>query len=154
VSAAYLHRDDGMAIELADKAGWIVPPFFERIDSATGTTFRRMVIGFVIRKPDDATPLGFVLLVPSVDGTDHEIIAENGWRLFGARDLFRAIFSSMKQERVTVRVLASNVRNIRVLEKFGFRIEGRKRLASGDIISMGMLREECRFLKENDHGRA
>lgn len=58
--------------------------------------------------------------------------------------------------RVTGLVPASNERALTLNRHFGFRDEGRLRFASedgSDLIIMGMLREECRFIpKEARHG--
>jgi hypothetical protein len=59
--------------------------------------------------------------------------------------------------RLTGLVPASNFRALRLNEHFGFRREGALRAGAddgGDMIVMGMLREECRFISERDksHG--
>lgn len=57
--------------------------------------------------------------------------------------------------RITGLVPASNERALRLNRHFGYREEGRLRHAAddgGDIIIMGMLREECRFIREAAHG--
>lgn len=82
----------------------------------------------------------------SQDGEDVEMVMHGGWSLSGARALFREVFGRLGHERISARCLASNIRNIRVLERIGFRQEGRKRLRDGDHIHFGMFREECRLL--------
>lgn len=150
-----LVRDDVRAVKMADDLNLAVPPLYEVIADGVQTTFRRMVMGYLIVTRDDATPRGFVLLVPSSDMQDCEIISHGGWQLHGAKTLFRMIFGEMKQPRVSARCLASNKKNIRALKMFGFVEEGRKRCPDGEHILFGMLREECRLLgKEPPHGIA
>lgn len=138
-----LVRDDAGAFEIAQQRGVFVPPMFEEIRTTTGTEFRRMAMGWRVV---DATNVdrGYVILFASADGEDWEIMADGGWCLSGARALFRFIFS--QQARVSARCKAMNERNIRLLQRMGFVIEGRKRLDDGDIINFGMLRDECRLL--------
>lgn len=91
---------------------------------------------------------GAVGLFSSQDGEDCEMAIVGGWSLNGARALFRQVFGVLGHDRISARCLASNVRNIRVLERIGFCIEGRKRLRDGDHILFGMFREECRLLPQ------
>ncbi len=138
-----LVRDDAGSFEIARQRGVVVPPIFEEIRTATGTEFRRMAMGWLVVAPDHM-PRGYVILFASADGEDWEIMADGGWCLSGARELFRLVFA--QQARVSARCKAINKRNIRVLQRMGFVIEGRKRLDGGDIINFGMFRDECRLL--------
>lgn len=138
-----LVRDDAGAIEIARQRGVVVPPLFEEVRDALGTQFRRMAMGWVVTGPDRA-PRGYVILFASADGEDWEIMADGGWCISGARELFRFIFT--QQHRVSARCKAVNFRNIRALQRMGFVIEGRKRLVDGDVINFGMLRDECRLI--------
>lgn len=57
--------------------------------------------------------------------------------------------------RMTGLVAASNTRALRLNQHFGFRIEGRLRAGAddgGDMILMGMLREDCPFISEKSDG--
>jgi RimJ/RimL family protein N-acetyltransferase len=60
--------------------------------------------------------------------------------VFGAR---------LGHERLSARCHASNARNIRVLQRMGFKVEGIKRCPSGNIVMLGMLKSECRLLKRS-----
>lgn len=139
-------RDDARALELAAARGVVVPPMFEEVREATGTTFRRMFMGW--RVSEGEKDRGYVILIPSVDGEDWEIMADGGWSIREARRLFRWIFGEAGMKRVSARCKSTNLKNIRVLESMGFVREGLKRLSDCDVISFGMFREECRFLKE------
>lgn len=139
-----LHRDDNAALTMARAMGKALPPVFEEIRDETGTHLRRAACGYLV-KTESGEARGYVLIAASDDGEDWEIHAEGGWCISGARSLFRDIFST--QARISARCRADNTRNIRVLERMGFKQEGRKRLTGGDVIFFGMLREECRFLK-------
>lgn len=61
-------------------------------------------------------------------------------------------FVQLKQRRVTGLVPAKNDRALRFNLNLGFQIEGRMREAhpDDDTIIMGMLRRECRFIRENN----
>ena len=69
---------------------------------------------------------------------------------------FHYPFVTAGLRRITGLVPASNERAIRLNRHFGYREEGRLRFAAadgGDLIIMGMLREECPFIsKEAVHG--
>ncbi len=71
---------------------------------------------------------------------------------------FQYPFSVVGLRRITGLVPASNPRAIKLNLHFGYRVEGRLRLAAddgSDLIIMGMLREECRFLqseRDASHG--
>lgn len=155
--SAALVRDDQAALVMAERAGLVIPPLYEVTSHATGVNVQRLMMGFVVFDFVKEAPAGFLIMVPSADLRDYEIIAEGGWRVNGARRLFRMIFDEMGQARVSTRCLAGNERNIRVLTRMGFREEGRRRMPGGpDHILFGMTREECRLLKlkEDAHGCA
>lgn len=139
-------RDDEGAAAVAASRGVVIPPVFEESRSALGTHYRRMMMGWRVADEAGANH-GYVVLFASVDGEDWEIMADGGWTLREARGLFRFIFDQCKQIRVSARCKAANARNLRALQRMGFCVEGRKRLPDGDILNLGMLREECRFLK-------
>lgn len=69
---------------------------------------------------------------------------------------FKFPFEIAGLRRITGLVPESNERAIRLNLHFGYTIEGRLRCGAddgGDILIMGMLREECRFIsKETRHG--
>jgi RimJ/RimL family protein N-acetyltransferase len=142
--ATRLIRNDEAAFILAKARGMVVPPIFEEVRTEAGTEFRRMAMGWIIASRDGG-PRGFVILFASPDGEDWEVMAHGGWSVWAARDLFRFVFDQ-GQTRVSARCKAANARAIQVFQRFGFRIEGRKRLPDGDVINLGMLREECRLL--------
>ena len=146
MSAPRMIRDDEGAARVANARGVVVPPIYEEIRTAAGLMFRKMFIGW--RVTDGARDHGYVILFASADGEDYEIMADGGWTLREARKLFRDIFDNMKQTRVSARCKASNVKNIRALKAMGFIEEGRKRILDGDVILLGMTRDECRFLKK------
>lgn len=141
-----LTRNDNAALALAKSKGKAVPPVFEEIRDEAGTHFRRAVCGYLVTS-EQAEVRGYVLIAASDDGEDWEIHAEGGWCVSAMRELFRMIFIDGQQLRVSARCKASNTRNIRALERMGFKQEGRKRLDGDDTIQFGMLRKECRFLK-------
>lgn len=78
------------------------------------------------------------------------------------RAFFRYPFVQLGVDRVTCFVPARNTRTRAFCEKFGFTREGviRRGFASNpaggferdDAIVYGLLREECKFLKEENHG--
>lgn len=62
---------------------------------------------------------------------------------------FKFPFVQGRVRRITGLVPASNVDALRLNTHMGYRVEGRLRCGAddgGDLIVMGMLREECRFL--------
>jgi hypothetical protein len=139
-------RNDELAFALAKARGVVVPPIFEEVRTETRVEFRRMAMGWVVANKSGG-PRGYVILFASADGEDWELMADGGWCVSAAREVFRFVFGQ-GQTRVSARCKATNARNLRVLQRMGFAIEGRKRLPDGDIINLGMLREECRLLKE------
>lgn len=145
--ATELVRDDAGALAMARAKGLTIPPMFERIDGPLGTQFRVMAMGFRIVATKDGADRGFVVIVPSSDMNDYEIISEGGWCVPGARKLFAILFGDMKLPRVSARCDARNHRNIRVLRMMGFEIEGRRRLTDRTDVMFGMLASECRLLK-------
>lgn len=144
----FLVRDDAAAIAMAQRAGLVVPPIFEKIETPLGVSFRLCAIGW--RVSNGAQDVGFVVIFSSVDGEDYEIMADGGWSIQPMRELFRMIFEDMGQVRVSARCKADNTRNIRALHAMGFVEEGRKRLPDGDVITFGMIRKECRLLKKGE----
>ena len=127
-------RNDSAARKWLEGQGLVIPsPFLGWLCMDRGQTVR-----------------GAVGLYSSQDGEDCEMAIIGGWSLNGARKLFREIFGPLGHDRISARCLASNARNIRTLERIGFRIEGRKRLRDGDHILLGMFREECRLLSKGN----
>lgn len=103
-------------------------------------------IGWTVIDPN-GVQRGGVVLFPSIDGEDFEMIADGGWTVPSARLIFDAVFNQLDQYRLTARCLSSNIKNIRVLQRMGFKIEGQKRCCDGNFVLFGMMREECRLLK-------
>lgn len=67
------------------------------------------------------------------------------------RALFDYPFGQLGCRRMTVIVARNNKRSRKVCEGFGFKLEGVMRKAMGrriDAMIYGMLREECRFLRD------
>jgi RimJ/RimL family protein N-acetyltransferase len=65
---------------------------------------------------------------------------------------FGYVFNYLRRERVTVETPVSNTRMVRVNDHLGFMREGVKRCVTadgGDAIIFGMLKDECRWLKES-----
>jgi hypothetical protein len=59
-------------------------------------------------------------------------------------------FEQLKVRRITAMVEEWNTKSICLCEHLGFRVEGRLRQAAqngGDVIVMGLLKSDCRFLK-------
>lgn len=92
---------------------------------------------------------GAVVLFPSVDGEDVEMLADGGWTVPSASRVMSEVFGRFGHNRLSARCPAASRKNIRVLQRIGFRIEGIKRCAGGDIVMLGMLKSECRLLKGN-----
>lgn len=71
---------------------------------------------------------------------------------FGSRPLIKATFAypflQLGKGRVTARVDAADEHTLSIDKRLGFKEEGRLRMALGDrdIIVLGMLRDECRWL--------
>ena len=63
------------------------------------------------------------------------------------REVFRYPFVTVGLKRLSCSVAESNLMSLRLIEKWGFRREGCKRLGLGDEneLMYGLLREECRF---------
>lgn len=146
MSAPRMIRDDVGAARIAAARGVVIPPIYEEIRDETGLHLRKQFCGW--RVTDGEHDHGYVILFSSADGEDFEIMADGGWTLREARALFLMIFEQMGQDRVSARCKADNTKNIRVLKAMGFVEEGRKRLSDGDVVLLGMLARECRFLKK------
>lgn len=144
--ATHLIRDDAGALAMARARGLTIPPMFERLDGPLGTTFRAMVMGWRIAEVVSGEDRGFVVIVPSSDLEDYEIISEGGWCVNGARKLFAILFGDMRLPRVSARCDARNLRNIKALRMMGFEIEGRRRLSDRVEVMFGMFAKECRIL--------
>lgn len=72
------------------------------------------------------------------------------------RVLFTYPFVTLNCERMTAIIARKNKRSRRLTEGLGFRLEGTVRRAIGrksDAMLYGMLRSECRFLKEDKNGQ-
>lgn len=63
---------------------------------------------------------------------------------------FRFAFNKLGVLRVTGLVPVSNEKAIKLNEHLGFKVEGTLRMSDGydDLLIMGMLKEECRYLGE------
>lgn len=144
--SAVMVRDDIRAKQIAADRGIVVPPIYEVAADNTGCAVRQMFMGWVVR--DGETERGFVIIFSSIDGEDWEIMADGGWSVKEARRLFRMIFNEANQPRVSARCKSDNMRNISALLRMGFQVEGRKRLPDGEIVMLGMMRDECKLLKE------
>jgi L-amino acid N-acyltransferase YncA len=70
------------------------------------------------------------------------------------RVCFRYPFEQLKVARVTGLIAASNAASLHLASHLGFRTEGRMRDAAddgGDLLVVGMLRRECRYLTKEKH---
>jgi RimJ/RimL family protein N-acetyltransferase len=63
------------------------------------------------------------------------------------REVFKYPFVTAKLQRITATVAPSNTASIRLILRWGFKFEGRKRVALGDEDELiyGLLKQECRF---------
>ena len=72
---------------------------------------------------------------------------------FGSRPLLKATFAypfkQLGKKRVTARVDANDEHTLSIDRRIGFKEEGRLRDALGDrdIVVLGMLKDECRWIK-------
>jgi RimJ/RimL family protein N-acetyltransferase len=130
-----VERDNSGAVDVLNSRG-IHVPVINGLPNA----------GWVVRDRAGAV-VGAVVAVPSTDGEDSELHADGGWTVPSAKRIMRAIFNDFGHYRVSASCLASNVRNIRILQRMGFRIEGEKRCFPENRIILGMLKSECRFLR-------
>lgn len=105
--------------------------------------------GWTVHKAESRSPCGAVMIFPSTDGEDVEMMADGGWTVPSAKRVFDAVFNRFRHDRLTARCMASNARNVRVLQKMGFKIEGIKRCQDGGIVLFGMLKSECRLLRKD-----
>jgi hypothetical protein len=88
-------------------------------------------------------------------------VASDGSRRWMTRNFLSAVFlypfEQLKVLRITGIVQAANTRALRFDRKLGFKIEGRLRRGApdgSDVIVLGMLRSECRFLGDlHGHGQ-
>lgn len=100
---------------------------------------------------------GVVFTCYSHENIDMHIAGVGAWcapQFFG--ECFRYPFEQLKVRRVTSRTPADNPAALRFVQAIGFKQEGRVRqaLAGGvDLIILGMLREECRWLGVGKSGR-
>jgi RimJ/RimL family protein N-acetyltransferase len=90
-------------------------------------------------------------------------VASDGSRKWMTRAFLHAVFAypflQLECRRVTGIVMGSNADALRFDKSIGFTLEGTMREAStdgSDLLILGMLREECRFLemKRSHHGQA
>lgn len=81
-------------------------------------------------------------------------VASDGSRRWLTRQVLAHVFAypfiQLKLRRVTALVPASNHHALRFDRKLGFRDEGyfRHAMPADDIVALGMLRAECRFIPE------
>ena len=61
---------------------------------------------------------------------------------------FSFAFNGLKCRRITVLVAVSNAKSLKLVNHLGFKEEGLVRMGEGedDLILLGLLREECRYL--------
>jgi len=66
------------------------------------------------------------------------------------RAVFRYVFYQLGKARCTALVLANNEKSANLVERLGFRLEGRARKVNKgtDLLIYGMLKEECRWIKQ------
>ena len=77
------------------------------------------------------------------------MMADGGWTVPSAKKIMGAVFHRFGHDRLTARCPVSSARNVRVLQRMGFKIEGIKRCSGGNIVMLGMLKSECRLLKRS-----
>lgn len=105
--------------------------------------------GWTVHRHRSSPPCGAVVLFPSPDGEDVEMIADGGWTVPSAKRVFDGVFTRFQHDRLTARCPISSRKNIRVLQRMGFKVEGVKRCKDGDIALLGMLKNECRLLRKD-----
>lgn len=87
------------------------------------------------------------------DGDCAVHVASDGSRHWLARHFLMATFAypflDRQQPRATSLIPASNKASLSFCQKIGFSVEGKMRQAAGtdDLIVLGMLRDECRWLR-------
>lgn len=64
-------------------------------------------------------------------------------------------FNQLQSKRVTAFIAVDNESSLNLAQRLGFRIEGRARswFPSGDAFLLGLLREECTWLKDDNGQR-
>lgn len=100
---------------------------------------------------DDTGRIRGAVVLTGFTGAEIElsVYGRGCWTRRVIRAVFDALFNTMLCARVTVHVRASNREAEDLASRLGFKREGivRRKYGNEDGILMGMLREECRWLK-------
>jgi len=140
----------------------------QQVAKAVGIPWAQRTIGlrFPWREPTAIMLFDDNVLRACVAYTDYDEvnlgmhIASDGSRRWLTREYLRACFGypfeQLGVRRVTGLVAASNPAALRFDTHLGFRMEGRLRHAAqdgSDLLVLGMLRGECRYLRDSEHGQ-
>jgi hypothetical protein len=114
-----------------------------------GATFREPC--FAVGILNSKGRLAGAVIVNDYDARNIEMtmVGPGAFRLHAVRAIFAYAFDELKCRRISVTVPEKNIGTIRLAQKCGWVIEGRKRdyYDNDHAIILGMTRDECRFLK-------
>jgi L-amino acid N-acyltransferase YncA len=112
-----------------------------------------------IGQQSDDGQLNAVVVFDTFSEVDCNIhVASDGSRYWLTRQFLTAAFgypfTQCGLHRVTALVAARNVAALKLDQHLGFRREGyhRNAMPDGDLVSLGMLRENCRFIPQSKTG--
>lgn len=130
------------------------PAFYDFINTALQAHYEPFT-SRVVARMDRAGGVRAVVLFTDLRRWSCEMaVASDASGHWLSRDLLRAVFRypflQLGLRRVTARIEADNAAALRLDEHLGFKREGvqRQQFGDTDCVLMGMLREECRWIKE------
>lgn len=128
------------------------PAYLQYASKTLGVTFDPKTAVTLTRLDQHGNILGVVIFSRfTIGNCEVTVSGTPGWL---SRDLILAslayVFGQMQLRRVTAFVAAGNERSLSLAQRLGFKREGiaRQWFAGHDAIMLGMLREDCHWLKE------
>lgn len=142
----FIANNEGMHQNIAN---WVAEriPHVESFEKST-------TIGVMDEKGD---PIGAVVYHEYRDGGIQMSCAATSRHWLSSKvlgSIFRYPFKQLECARVTALTPSKNVHTRQFLERLGFVQEGvmRRGFGNDDCVVYGMLREECKWMREDNHG--
>ncbi len=131
------------------------PRYFEFLNSALEASYEPLCSRVIASVAPDGAIRAVVAFANPGRHSIEMAVASDGRSTWMTRTYLRAMFAYPFQQlglrRAETRTKSSNLHALQFIEKLGFRHEGVRRQAFGedDAVLMGMLRGECRWIKES-----
>ena len=136
---------------------WEQSPVYLRFAEALlRVKFDPKTVTTLTSKSQDGTILGVVVFSRFTTGNCEITVASQSPRFISKGFAFTVaayVFGQLNCQRCTAIIAVENDRSLNLAQQLGFRIEGtlRKWYPSGDAYILGLLREDCKFFKDQ-HG--